>query len=129
MSTENDIYIFQIRPDGIVHVHYKMGANVTIEILKELEALYNAKVKTESPFIFSGDEFVSFTNEARKYAVIMDRRSPIQSSTVVARNLAQKILAQYYFKFVKTYKPIHMVNTLEEGLALIYEKYEPKVID
>lgn len=65
MQAENDIYRIVLRPDGIIHVHYKKGAKVTVDILKELAGIYTSMTKIDRPYIFTGDEFVSITNEAR----------------------------------------------------------------
>lgn len=124
MQVESQEYIVQLRQDGIIHVHYKAATKVTKSTLKELEKIYIDLTSIKRPFIFTGDEFVSITNEARKYAAEMDRRIPSLGSAFVAKNLAQKILANYYFKFNKPVNPLKVVGSFDEGLAFINETYE-----
>lgn len=107
--------------EGIIHLHYFAGTKVTKELLDEQYACFNRLTSIPRPILFSGDEFVSFTNEARKYAAQMEDTIPSTMHVVVAVNLAQKILSQYYFKFVRTQKPIYVCSTVEEGLKYIRE--------
>lgn len=54
----------------------------------------------------------------------MDRKIASLGSAFVAKNLAQKILANYYFKFIKPVNPLKVVGSFDEGLAFINETYE-----
>lgn len=105
--------------EGIIHLHYFAGTKVTKELLDEQYACFNRITDIPRPILFSGEEFVSFTNEARKYAAQMEDSIPSTAHAVVAINLAQKILTQYYFKFVKTKKPMYVCSSVEEGLNYI----------
>lgn len=123
MITETTEYKVSLLPEGIIHVHYKEGTKVTVNTLKELEELYFQLTDIPRPYIFTAEEFISFSNETLKYAQEMDLRIPISGSVVVAVNLAQKILAQYYFKLKRPHKPVHVASTFEEGIAYLSSKY------
>ena len=107
--------------EGIIHLHYFAGTKVTKDLLDEVYTCFDRITTISRPMLFSGDEFVSFTNEARKYAAQMENSIPSTIHAIVAANLAQKILAQYYFKFVRTKKPMYVCSTIEEGLRYIRE--------
>ena len=124
MQTQTNNYIVKLRDDGIIHVHYRADTKVTIEILKELEKIYSELTTIKRPYIFTGEEFVSITNEARKYAAEMDKQIPSLGSVFVAKNLAQKILAHYYYKFNKPVNPLQVVSTFEEAVDYITKNYE-----
>ncbi len=124
MTTKTKDYKVELRVDGIIHVHYNAGTKVTVETLKELQQVYAQITTIKRPFIFTGDEFVSITTDARRYAAEMDQTNPSLGHVFVAKNLAQKILAQYYFKFNRPKHPLKVVGSFEEGIHYIHMNYQ-----
>lgn len=59
----------------------------------------------------------------------MDRVIPLIGSVFVAQNLAQKILAQYYFKFNRPAKTLQVVSPFDEGIETIYRTYQLNPIE
>jgi len=113
-----------LRSDGIVHVHIYAHTNVTVELQGEMAAMYNSITKVKRPFVFTGDEFVSITAKARKNAVDMAVGVPILCTAIITRNLAQKILADYYYKFNKPPDPYNVFKDFDKGIEWLKENFE-----
>lgn len=120
----HDLFTVQLRSDGIVHVHMKENAKVTVELQKFMEDAYNEVTKIKRPFIISGDEFVSVTKEARQNADAMARRVPLMCSAIIVRNLAQKIIADYYYKFNKPPQPYKIFRTFDDGILWLKSSFD-----
>lgn len=118
-SIEKEFYTVQLRADGIVHVHFKEGTVITVEMQENLAKIYNEITKEPRPFIFTGGEFVSITKEARLNAIKMEPDTPIASNAIIVRNLAQRIIADYYYKFNKPARPYKVFKNYEEGISWI----------
>lgn len=129
MEITTQHFRIKLLEEGIMHLHYFAGTKVTKDLLDEVYNCFDRITTIPRPILFSGDEFVSFTNEARKYAAQMENSIPSTMHAVVAANLAQKILAQYYFKFVRTKKPMYVCCNVEEGLNYIRKNFPLESLD
>lgn len=89
-----------------------------------MQEIYWQITKVKRPFIFSADEFTSITNEARKNAKSMEPFVPNFASTFVVRNLAQRIIADYYLKFDRPGIPYKVVTKIEDAVKWITENFE-----
>lgn len=123
-SIEFDSLIGILRSDGIVHVHLKENTLITLEVQAEMERSYNELTPVKRPFIFTGDEFIAITSEARKNAVAMENRVPISVSAIIVRNLAQRIIADYYYKFNRPINPYKVFTNKEKAIIWIKENFE-----
>ena len=120
----HDNFEVTLRVDGIVHVHFKANTCITVELQDELEAIYNRITSQKRPFIFTGDEFVSITAKARGNAIVMAHRIPCSASAIVVNNLAQKIVADYYYKFNRPPEPYKVFKKMEEGLLWVQKNFD-----
>lgn len=119
-----------LRSDGIVHVHMIAHTKITVELQNELEVAYNEVTSVNRPFIFTGGEFVTITAKARANAVDSANKVPIMCSAIVVRNLAQKIIADFYYRFNKPPDPYKVFKTFELGIEWLMNNFEiPSISD
>jgi UPF0288 family protein (methanogenesis marker protein 3) len=105
------------RSDLIIHVEFKPNIEITVEFQDELVAMYNQLTGgKKSLFIFEGGEFVSITKEARENAITIEDNTPTRASAIVVRNLAQKIVADFYYKINKPKQPFKVFWSFEKGI-------------
>ncbi len=105
------------RSDLIIHVSFKPNTEITVEFQDELVAMYNQITGgKKSLFIFEGGEFVSITKEARENAITIEDNTPTRASAIVVRNLAQKIVADFYYKINKPKQPFKVFWSFEKGI-------------
>jgi hypothetical protein len=103
---ENDQVIVTLRGDGIVHVSFLPNTEITVEFQQVLLNMYNEVTGgKKSLFIFDGGEFVSITKDARENAVAIEETTPTKASAIVVKNLAQKIIADFYYKVNRPKQP------------------------
>lgn len=103
---ENDQVIVTLRPDGIVHVSFLPHTEITVEFQQVLLDMYNEVTGgKKSLFVFDGGEFVSITKDARENAVAIEETTPTKASAIVVKNLAQKIIADFYYKVNRPKQP------------------------
>lgn len=127
-AASHESFTVHLRSDGIVHVHILASTRITVELQKFMEDSYKEVTSIKRPFIFSGDEFVSITKEARTNAIVMANRIPIICSAIVVRNLAQKIIADYYYKFNKPPDPYKVFKSFDDGIDWLRSNFNPEVI-
>ncbi|MDX2361486.1 MAG: hypothetical protein QNK23_11820 [Crocinitomicaceae bacterium] len=122
-SVVREQFRVDLRADGLMHVHFFANTTVTIELQSELEQVYETITQVRRPFIYTGDEFVSITSEARANAIKMAERIPCFASAIVVQNLAQKIIADYYYRFNKPPNPYKVFRKFDEGISWVKENY------
>lgn len=99
-----------------MHVHYFDGTIIDLGLQLKMRAAYKEVTDIKRPFIFTGGEFVSVTKEARENAVAMENQIPISATAIVIQNLAQKIIADYYYKINKPKKPLKIFKNIDKGI-------------
>lgn len=119
-----DAFNVRLRSDGIVHVHLKANTLVTVEMQMDMQDAYWEITSVKRPFIFTGDEFVSITYKARKNSKKMEPFVPNIGTAMVVRNLAQRIIADYYYKFDRPGIPYIVVTDFEKGIQWITETFD-----
>ncbi len=106
-----------LRDDGIVHVYYQKNTFLNIELQMRMLDIFNEITGTKKMlFIFEADEGVIVTKGARENALIIEEKSPVIASAVVAPNLAYRLIANFYVKFQKPKGQYKVVRDLEEGV-------------
>jgi hypothetical protein len=123
-SIDRESYTVHLRTDGVVHVHFKPNTLITKELQDSLEEDYKMITSEKRPFIFTGGEFVSITKEARLNAIAMEPRVPIGCNAIIVKNLAQRIIADYYYKFNKPLQPYKVFKNFDQGLAWVKSSFE-----
>lgn len=115
-TLETDRLIVTLRDDGIVHVHMKDRVTIDIDCQDEMKRVYWEITDVPRPFIFSSGEFLSLTREAQKNAKKMEREVPVAASALVVNNIAQKLMADFYYKFDRPKNPIKVFKDFDKGL-------------
>jgi hypothetical protein len=103
-----------------VHVILKPHTEITVELQVEMVALYREVTNGKKmPFLFEGGEFVSITKEARENAIKMEDDTPTLASAILVKNLAQKIVADFYYKINKPKQPYKVFWSKEKAILWI----------
>jgi hypothetical protein len=114
--------VVAMRDDGIVHVYFKTNAVLDVKLQMALVDVYIQLIGDGfAPFIFEAGEFVTVTKEARDNAIIMEENTPVFGSAVVVKNLAQKLIADFYYKVNRPKRPYKVVSTFEKGIQWLHE--------
>ncbi len=122
-QVETDDVVVSLRKDGIVHVYIKPNVHITVEVqLRMLEA-YHQATDIPRPFVFEAGEFTSISKEARLNAVKLEEQSPIIATAIVVKNLGQRIIADYYYKFNKPKSPLKIFTRSEEAILWLNEEF------
>jgi hypothetical protein len=110
--------IVRMRADGIVHVTFRKGIVLDLELQSKLLAI-NIRITEgkKSYFIYDAEDSVTITKEARDNATKIEHLAPIKASAVVANNLAYRLVANFYMKFNKPKTPYKVFDNLENGIA------------
>ena len=110
--------IVAMRHDGIVHVVFLPNTEITVEFQDILVGLYDQiTLGQKAYFIFEGGEFVSVTKEARENAIELEKSSITLASAVVFNNLAQRIIADFYYAVNRPKLPYKVFSSFEKGIA------------
>ncbi len=118
---ENDQVIVTLRPDGIVHVSFLPHTEITVEFQQVLLDMYNEVTGgKKSLFVFDGGEFVSITKEARENAVAIEETTPTKASAIVVKNLAQKIIADFYYKVNRPKQPYKVFWQFDKAIEWLH---------
>lgn len=114
---ETNDYIIGLRDDGIVHVLYKDGSELDVKMQLEMLEVYKQVCHNKlTPFIFEAEEYVTITKEARDNATSLEDESPLSMSAIIVKNLAHKLIADFYLKFNKPKRPYKVFKNFQEGI-------------
>jgi hypothetical protein len=115
--------IIGLRRDGIIHVSFVAGTSITVDVQMKLLDSYNEFTGHEkSKFMFEGGEFVSISKEAMENAFAIEERAPLGITAVVIRNLAQKLIAEFYYKVRKPKQPYKVFKDFDKAIAWLLEQ-------
>lgn len=126
METEN-LYIrtvelpeatIKLRSDSIVYVLFKEGTTIDIPLQMRLLDAYNDICDGRKlPFLFDAMEHVSITKEAKVNAIEIEAMAPVTASAIVARNLAYRLIAEFYLKINKPKTPFKIFKNEEDAVS------------
>jgi len=106
-----------LRSDGIIYVFFKDGMEITVPVQDRLLVAYHeVTAGILHPFIFETGVDTSINKEARDNAVLMEDRSPVGRSAVVANNTAHLLIANFYLKFNKPKNPYKVFKSRDEAI-------------
>ena len=107
-----------LRRDGIVHVTFRKGSVLDLELQMKLLNI-NIKITDgkKSFIIYEAEDNVTITKEARDNATKIEHLAPIKGSAVVAHNLAYRLIANFYMQFNKPKTPYKVFETFDKGIA------------
>lgn len=116
-QVEHDQVIVALRNDGIVHVQFLPNTEINVELQTVLIELYSqVTLGKKALFIFEGGEFVSITKEARENATLIENDTPTIASAIMVKNLAQKIIADFYYHVNKPKQPYKVFSSFDKGI-------------
>jgi hypothetical protein len=113
---ETDRIIVSLREDGIVHVHVKDRTVIDIECQLEMKDSYWKVVDEQSPFVFTAGDYIKLTKEAQKNAKEMEETVPVGASALIVNNIAQKMLADFYYKISPPKNPLKVFRDFDKGI-------------
>lgn len=110
------------REDGIIHVCYHDNTVLDVELqLRMADAFNEIADHKKSLFIFDAGDNVIVTKEARNNAIKLEDSTPILASAVIARNLAYRMIANFFLKVQKPKGKYKVVANLEEAVTWLKE--------
>ncbi len=115
-TIETDRINVTLRSDGIVHVHIKDRVTIDLDCQSEMKRVYWEATAVLRPFIFTSGEFLSLTREAQKNAKNMENDVPVAASALVVHNVAQKLMADFYYKFDRPKHPLKVFKDFNKGI-------------
>lgn len=103
--------------NGIVYVVYDDGADVGIEIKKEMHQSY-LKITggVKMPFLFTNKGAFWIAKDARDYARKIEPKQPFTAVAYWAPTLGIKLMAEFYGKFYKPEKPYKVFGNEADAL-------------
>lgn len=111
MEIEIEEAIVTEREDGIIHVHFKEGTEITVELQGRMLDIYNEICgNIKKPFLYTASEYVSIGKEARDNSIVMEALYPGSASAVVAPSIAYKLVANFYLLVNKPKSPYKVFN-------------------
>ncbi len=119
--TEIEEAVITERKDGIVHVHFKEGTEITVKLQGKLLDIYNDICGDEhKPFLFTASEYVTIGKEARDNSIIMEAMYPGSASAVIANSIAYRLIANFYLTVNKPKSAYRVFG--DEGKAIEWLK-------
>ena len=123
---ETEEAIVALRKDGIVHVYYKRGTVINVELQTSIYKIFHEITGgVRTPFIFEAGEYCSVTKEARANAIATEDITPTSATVVYVHNLAYRMIAEFYYKFNKPKQPYKVCTTFEEGIEWLLSLNNP----
>ena len=109
--------IFSHLEPGIILVHFKSKSVVTIEE-QAVNLAAHQKFAGEKAhcIIYTADEFVNFTPEARQRAKELEHKINFLAAASISKNIAYKIVADFYIRFNKPKKPFRNFNDEKKAI-------------
>lgn len=122
-KVETEQYIVGIRDDSIIHVFYKEHTELDVKLQLEMLDVYIQLCGDKHyPFIFEAEEYITITKEARDNALSLEDKSPLALSAILVKNLAHKLIADFYLKFNKPKRPYKVFKDFQEGINWLKEQ-------
>ena len=81
-----------------------------------MKELYWKVTDVHRSFIFTAGEFITLTREAQKNARVIEKEVPVKASALIVNNLAQKLMADFYYKIDKPLQPLKVFREFEKGI-------------
>jgi hypothetical protein len=124
-KVETAQYIVGVRDDGIIHVFYKEHTELDVKLqLEMLDVYFELCENKPYPFIFEAEEYITITKEARDNALSLEDKSPLAVSAILVKNLAHKLIADFYLKFNKPRRPYKVFKNFEEGVDWLLKTFK-----
>lgn len=119
---ETNEIIAQLLDNGIIHVFIKPNTEVTVEVQEKMVEAYWQLTSIKRPFIFEAGPFISMTKEARKNAKVIEGKAPIICTAMIIKNLAQRLIADFYFHLNIKVHPTKIFKQKEDAIKWCLEQ-------
>lgn len=115
---ENDFAIVHSRTDGIIHITFKEGTEIDVNLQDQMIKVYiEICAGKKRPFLYSGIGDVTITKEGREHSKTLEDVFPASASAVIADTLGYKIIANFYLKVNKPRTPYKVFNDVASAEA------------
>ncbi len=104
-----------LRKDGIVYLYIEDYTHINKEILENLIKKLKKLKHDKIPLIVEGGEFITIGQDAKMFAKEFEEQAGISSRAVITKNLAHKILVNYYYKNQSFEKPFKEFDDIKEA--------------
>lgn len=122
--------IVGMRKDGIIHVYYKPHTIVTKALqLKMLEIFFDLAEGEDCPFIWEAGKGVWVTKEGRLHAQEMEKNTPCEAVVIVVKNLAQKFIADFYYKYYKPGMVYKITWNFDKGIEWLLRLHKDAMME
>lgn len=115
-SIKTERFDATLRSDGIIHVHVHERVEIDLDCQREMEKAYWQLTDIPRPFVFTAGPFISLTKEAQKHAKTLEDDTPVAASALVVNNIAQKLMADFYYKFDPPKNPLKVFKDFDKGI-------------
>lgn len=108
--------------NGIVHVVYADGAEITLAIKKEMHRA-NLRITNgaKMPFLITNNGAFWISKEARDYARRIEPKQPFLAVAYFAPTLGIRLMADFYGKFYKPEVPYKVFSSESDALEWLKE--------
>ncbi|MEZ4938408.1 MAG: hypothetical protein R2799_12535 [Crocinitomicaceae bacterium] len=115
-QVETSKLLVTLRDDDIMHVYIKDRVTVDVDLQTEMLEIYDSLISGLHPFIFSAGEFLAITREAQKNAKKIEDKSPVGASALIVKGVAQKLIADFYYKIDPPKRPLKVFKDFDKGI-------------
>ncbi|MBL1280494.1 MAG: hypothetical protein COA33_009490 [Fluviicola sp.] len=105
-----------LRQDGIVHLFIHDNTDITKDTLDNILVSLKKLKDGPIPLIVEAGEFVTVSKEAKLYAHDYESKINVESRALITKNLAQKIMVNFYYKNRPIDSPFKEFRTIEAGV-------------
>lgn len=114
--------IVGLRKDGIVHIHFKPGVEVTSEVQQQLLVTLNEFTGgIKHPLLYEAGENVTIDSESRATAKALEGKLPAICIAIYVQSLAHKLLAEFYYRFNKPQQRYKVFSDFGEAVKWLLE--------
>lgn len=117
-SIDLDHAVVALRDDDIIHIYFKQATEINPKLQDEvLNACRElAEPGKAYPYVYEAGDFLTMSKDARKHAVEIEQNHPSNVFAMVVQNLAQKILANHYYKDESPKRPYQINVKFEDAI-------------
>lgn len=114
---DSEFYFTGLRKDNILHIFFKskiiVDLKTQIELLKVYDRVSNS---INTAYMIEGGDFIRLKKEAQRH--VQERENELKhiSLYVIVKNNAQRIIANFFYKFYKPNKPFKIVGSFDEAV-------------
>lgn len=114
--------IIHSRSDGIVHVTFKEGVELDVDLQYRMMKIYfEVCANKKKPFMYSAFTGVTVTREAKLNAIKLEPDFPSLAVAVIADSLPYRLIADFYLKMNKPIIPYKVFKDIASAEVWLKE--------